>query len=387
MRIVVAPDSFKGSLTALEVAQAVAAGWKQAQPDAVCVLVPLADGGEGTVKSLVDATNGSLVSVQVSGPFGQPTTASYGLLGETGTAPGTAVIEMAAASGLHLRTDPKAMSPFDASSFGTGQLIKDALDRGVRTVVLGLGGSATNDGGAGMLSALGVRLLDARGSELKPGGGHLQHLESIDLTQMHPAVEQCDFQVASDVTNPLCGPSGATAVFGPQKGVGQADIAAIDAGLEHFAKVARASGAPDVSARPGAGAAGGLGFAALSFLHANLRPGIEVVIDAVGLRAALDGADLLITGEGRIDRQTLAGKVPFGAMRAAQAAGVPAIAIVGSIGPGANEVIDAGMAGIFSIVNAPMELSEALAATESNLRHTARSIAGVWGAAHFLPKP
>ena len=332
---------------------------------------------------MVDATNGTFVDVDVEGPYGQVAAARYGFLGGGGDAgQPRAVIEMSAASGLQFRTD-ESMSPRDASTFGTGQLIGDALDRGAKHIILGLGGSATNDGGAGMAQALGVKLVDANGDPLVRGGAALLDLHAIDMSDVHPGIKGCVFEVACDVDNPLIGPRGASAIFGPQKGATREDVASLDRALERLATVTADFGFHVDADHPGAGAAGGLGFGALTFLSAKLTPGIDVVIKAVGLRAALDGADLLITGEGQIDRQTLSGKTPFGAMRVATEAGVPTIAMVGRVGPGADEVIDAGMTAIFSIVPGPTDVSSALESTRANLQRTARNIAALWQARGF----
>ena len=379
MRIVIAPDSFKGTLTAAEVAAEISAGWCSAMPDAVCVPIPLADGGEGTVEAMVDATGGELVTVEVEGPYGAAVMASYGLLGGSDEEK-QAVIEMSAASGLHLRAS-EDQSPRFASSFGTGQLIRHALDSGVRHIILGLGGSATNDGGAGMAQALGASLVTASGDSLARGGSALQRLESIDRSNIHPAVEECVFEVACDVENPLTGPDGASAVFGPQKGASPDDVVELDRALSRFAAVVESDGSAVKRTHPGGGAAGGLGFGAMVFLGAELKLGIDIVMDTVRFGARLVDADLVITGEGRMDAQTLAGKAPFGVLRRAQKMGVPVIAIVGSIGDGAEQVIEAGMAAIFDVVPAPIDLEGALDASRANLRRTSRDIAAVWLAA------
>ncbi|HQK93892.1 MAG TPA: glycerate kinase [Armatimonadota bacterium] len=367
MRIVVAPDSFKGSLTALEACRAVERGLRRVWPDVEVAGVPMADGGEGTTQSLVDATGGRWVNCEVTDPLGRPVWARYGILGDGATA----VIEMAAASGLPLvpegRRDPKV-----TSTRGTGELIAHALDGGCRQLIVGIGGSATNDGGAGMAQALGARLLDAEGQELRPGGAELVRLERIDIAGMHPAVRACRVMVACDVTNPLCGPLGASAVYGPQKGASPSDVDLLDAGLQRFADVVHRDLGRDVAAMPGAGAAGGLGAGLVAFLGAELAPGVEIVARAVSLDARIAEADLVITGEGRIDAQTGFGKTVAGVAAAARRHGVPAVALCGSLAG------DAGSLGLDLALPAPdgpMDLAEAMGRAEPLLADAAERVA------------
>lgn len=371
MKIVVAPDSFKGSLSAGDVCRAVARGIRAVWPDADVHAVPMADGGEGTVQALVDATGGRLVEMTVTGPLGEPVRAAYGILGDGRTA----VIEMAAASGLPLVPE-EHRNPLITTTYGTGELIRGALDAGCRNVIIGIGGSATVDGGAGMAQALGAGLFDADGRQLPPGGGSLDRLADIDLSGLHPALRETTITIASDVNNPLCGPRGAARVFGPQKGATPEMVEILDRNLGHLARVILDRLGVDVAEVPGAGAAGGLGAGLIAFTGARLRPGVELVIEATGLARRLEGADLVITGEGRIDGQTVHGKAPMGVARLASAMGIPVIAVVGSLGPGAEAVYGVGIDALLPIVPGPVSLQEAMAgaveltaaATERGLR-------------------
>lgn len=370
MKIVIAPDSFKESLSALAVAAAIEAGFREIFPDAEYRKLPVADGGEGTVQALIDASGGRRIELVVAGPLDEPVPAFYGLMGDGGTA----VIEMAAASGLEL-LPPARRNPLLTTSRGTGELIRAALDAGARRFVLGIGGSATNDGGAGMLQALGVRLLDEGGNELPAGGGALQQLARIDVTGLDPRVADSDFDIASDVANPLTGPNGASAIFGPQKGATPAMVEHLDANLRRYgAIVARATG-NDVAALPGAGAGGGIGAAMLAFLGGRLRPGSEIVAEAVGLDAAVADADLVLTGEGRIDGQTVQGKTPVGVARVAARHGVPVIAIGGCLARDTALVHAHGIDAVFAAVNRPCSLAEALAEGAVNVQAAARNVA------------
>ena len=380
MKIVIAPDSFKESLSALQVAAAIEAGMREVFPDAEYVKVPVADGGEGTVQALIDATAGRRVEQRVTGPLGEPVAAFYGRTGD-GAGVVTAVIEMAAASGLELvpqaRRDPRI-----TTSRGTGELILHALDAGARRFVLGVGGSATNDGGAGMLQALGVGLLDGDGQPIGPGGAELARLSRIDVSGLDPRLLDSEFHIACDVSNPLTGPRGASAIFGPQKGATPAMVEQLDANLAHYADiVARDAGENrghhqgDQRDMPGAGAGGGIALAMVVFLRGRLRPGIEIVTEAVRLDAAVRGADLVITGEGRIDGQTVNGKTPMGVARVAAAHGVPVIGIGGGLAADAGAVHAHGIDAVFAAVSRPCTVAEALAAGEQNLRTAARNIA------------
>ncbi|MQA36795.1 glycerate kinase [Rugamonas aquatica] len=372
MKIVIAPDSFKESLTAMAVANEIEAGFREFYPDAEYVKLPVADGGEGTVQAMIDASGGRRVNLQVSGPLGEPVDAFYGLMGDGATA----VIEMAAASGLELV--PTALrDPLRTSSYGTGQLIRNALDAGARRFVLGVGGSATNDGGAGMVQALGGRLLDAGGGDLPPGGGALDRLHRIDLSGLDGRIKDCVFDIACDVSNPLVGPQGASHIFGPQKGATPAMVGQLDANLRHYADVIERELGQQVADVPGAGAGGGIGAAMLVFLGGSLRPGSEIVTAAVGLDAAVADADLVITGEGRIDSQTIHGKTPVGVARVAQRHGKPVIAIAGCLAPGAAVVHEHGIAAVFSAVSRPCTVEQALAEAAQNVRRAARNVAAV----------
>lgn len=376
MKIVIAPDSFKESLSAAGVASALARGLRQALPEAEVIECPLGDGGEGTLDAVLAATGGEVREARVTGPLGELVTARWGWLAEQRTA----FVEMASASGLELV--PRACRDVRvATSHGTGELLRAALDAGAERLVVAIGGSATNDGGAGVLQALGVRLLDGQGQALAPGGAALASLASLDLTDLHPRLAAVEVVIAADVDNPLCGSQGASQIFGPQKGASPEQVRELDAALAHFATVTAATLGRDVSGQPGAGAAGGVGFAALAFLQATFRPGIEVVAELVGLEEALQGADLAVTGEGRLDGQTLRGKTPAGVLRLAQRHGVPVVAVAGSLGEGYDALYQQGLAAAFSLVPGPLSLEEALAQAEGLLERTARDIGRLWQAA------
>lgn len=355
MRIVVAPDSFKGSVSALGVANAMEKGILTVFPDAEVLKAPIADGGEGTVEALVEATGGQIIYEEVTGPLGEPVKAYWGILGDGETA----VIEMAAASGLPLVPKEKR-DPRVTTTYGTGQLIKSALEKNIKKIIIGIGGSATNDGGAGMAQALGVRFFDAAGSELPQGGAALANLAKIDLSNMDPKVAEAEIMVACDVDNPLCGPRGASAVYGPQKGATPEMVAQLDSALMVYAEAAKAITGKDMANYPGAGAAGGLGAGLLFFTNAELRPGVEIVLEASGFEAMVKTADLLITGEGRTDFQTAFGKAPVGAAKVAKQYGVPVICISGGLGDGADDVLAQGIDGLASIVPQPMPLEDCM---------------------------
>ncbi|WP_394559070.1 glycerate kinase [Aquipseudomonas alcaligenes] len=372
MKIVIAPDSFKESLSAPDVAAAIARGWHQVYPEAEVLLRPMADGGEGTVDAVLAATGGERRECLVRGPLGDPVPAHWGWLGE-----GTAVLEMAAASGLHWVPRERRDATL-TSSFGTGELIRAALDAGATRIILGLGGSATNDGGAGLLQALGVRFLDADDAELPPGGATLARLARVDVSGLDPRLLQARVEIAADVDNPLCGPRGASHVFGPQKGANPQQVELLDAALGHYARVIAATLGDDHSRQPGVGAAGGLGFAAKAFLHAGFRPGIELVAELSGLAAAVQGADLVITGEGRLDSQSLHGKTPVGVARVAKAAGVPVVALAGSLGEGYQALYDAGIDAAFSLTSGPQSLEQAMQDAAVELQARACDLARMW---------
>lgn len=373
MKIVIAPDSYKESLTAMEVAMAIESGFRKVLPDAYYVKLPMADGGEGTVQSLIDATGGEIIRCQVTGPLGEQVDAFYGLMGDAQTA----VIEMAAASGLHLVT-PEQRNPLQTTTYGTGELILAALERGVRRIIIGIGGSATNDGGIGMAQALGIRLLDKQGKEIGYGGGALARLATIDMSGLDPRLAHTDIEVACDVDNPLCGPKGASHVFGPQKGATPEMVAQLDANLAHYADLMQAQLGCDVKNRAGAGAAGGLGAALMGLLQASLRPGIDIVMDAVNLRDVVRDADLVITGEGRIDSQTIHGKTPIGVARAAKQFNKPVIGIAGCLANDCDVVHQHGIDAVFSVVPRSVSLAEALRDAAFNVELTARNVAAVY---------
>ncbi|HAS8441085.1 TPA: glycerate kinase [Vibrio vulnificus] len=373
MKIIIAPDSYKESLTAMDVAIAIEKGFKQVLPDAHYVKLPMADGGEGTVQSMVDATGGIIIEHTVTGPLGQRVDGFFGLLGEGKTA----VIEMAAASGLHL-VSPELRNPLITTTFGTGELIKAALDHGVKHIIVGIGGSATNDGGIGMAQALGIKLLDAHGNALGHGGGELAKLETIDCSQLDPRLAQVRLEVACDVDNPLCGTKGASAVFGPQKGATPEMVTILDENLAHYATVIKQQLGADVRDMAGAGAAGGMGAALLGLLNAELRPGIEIVMDAVRLDEIVADADLVITGEGRIDSQTIHGKTPIGVARTAKKHDLPVIGIAGCLSADCGVVHEHGLDAVFAVVNRSVDLPTALAEAAENVELTARNVAAAF---------
>lgn len=373
MKVVIAPDSYKESLTAMEVASAIERGFKQVMPDACYVKLPMADGGEGTVQALVEATGGKVVSASVMDPLGRVTDGFYGLLGDGDTA----VIEMAAASGLHL-VDEGERNPLITTTYGTGQLIKAALDAGSTHIIIGIGGSATNDGGLGMVQALGAKCLDKQGAELPFGGGVLSELTSIDLSTLDPRLRHVTLEIACDVDNPLCGPKGASHVFGPQKGATPDMVETLDANLAHYADVIEKNTGRKVVNLPGAGAAGGLGAAFLGLFDVTLRPGIEIVIDAVNLHNAVKDADLVITGEGKIDSQTIHGKTPVGVARVAKQHQVPVIAIAGCVSAEHKVVHQHGIDAVFSVVPGAVDLATALQDAKRNVEITSRNVAAVF---------
>ncbi|PLC58275.1 glycerate kinase [Photobacterium carnosum] len=373
MKIIIAPDSYKESLTAMEVATAIEAGFRQVMPDAEYIKLPMADGGEGTVQSLVDASNGTIIEHQVTGPLSEQVPAFFGLMGDGKTA----VIEMAAASGLHL-VSPEQRNPMITTSYGTGELILAALDYGVKHIIIGIGGSATNDGGIGMAQALGVQLLDNKGQALGFGGQALAQLASIDITTVDPRLAHIKLDVACDVDNPLCGEKGASHIFGPQKGATPAMVAELDQHLAHYAAIIKRDLAIDVKDMAGAGAAGGMGAALLSLFNAQLRSGIEIVIDAVHLGDIIKDADLVITGEGRIDSQTIHGKTPIGVARTAKKYHKPVIGIAGCLSQDCGVVYDHGIDAVFSVVPTAMNLEQAFKNAAINVELTARNIAAIY---------
>jgi len=356
MRIIVAPDSFKGSVSALGVAEAMERGIRVVFPEAEVLKVPIADGGEGTVEALVVATGGRLLHTEVRGPLGEPVRAHWGVSGD-GT---TAFLEMASASGLPLvprdQRDPRI-----TSTYGTGELMKAALELGLRRLVIGIGGSATNDGGTGMARALGARFLDVQGRDLPEGGAALARLARIDLTNLDPRLAEASLLVACDVDNPLCGSRGASAVYGPQKGASPEMVAELDAALGVFAGHAASATGRDVALLPGAGAAGGLGAGLLFFTPASLRPGVAIVLETTGFEALVRGAALVLTGEGRTDFQTAMGKAPVGVAAVAKRHGVPVVCLSGGLGEGAEDVLAHGIDALASVVPQPMSLEACMA--------------------------
>ena len=380
MKVVVAPDSFKECLAAAHVARAMARGVRAADAEAEVVCVPMADGGEGTVRALVAATGGRLHKARVTGPLGERVTAEFGVLGDGSTA----VIEMAAASGLPL-VAPERRDPTQTTTRGTGELLLAALDLDVGRLILGIGGSATTDGGAGMAQALGARLLDADGREIEGTGGGLARLARIDCSAMDARLARARVDVACDVDNPLCGPRGAAHVYGPQKGATPEQVEQLDASLAHLADLIQRDLGLDVRGVPGAGAAGGLGAGLMAFLGGRLRPGIEIVIDAVGLERALQGADLVLVGEGRIDEQTAYGKVPVGVSRLAARLGIPAVAVCGSLGPGFEAVHAEGIVACFSILDGPRTLDEAFGRAPDLLARAAEEVTRLFRRSQLAP--
>ena len=354
MKVVIAPQSFKGSLSALDAARAMDEGVRRVVSGAETVIVPVADGGDGTLETLVDATGGDIRSATVTGPIGKAVTAEWGALGDGKTA----VIEMARTSGLALLSLDER-DPLSATTYGLGEVVRVALDAGFRSFIVGIGGSATNDGGAGMAQALGVRLLDEAGNDLPPGGAALADLRRIDTSGLDERALEARFSVACDVSNPLTGPEGASAVYGPQKGATREQVKQLDAALQKFAEIVESDIGLSINDVPGSGAAGGLGGGMMAFLNGSLRTGVDIVLDQVGLDEQLQGADLVITGEGQVDFQTVYNKAPIGVAWRAKERGIPVIAISGSLGKGFEDVHAEGIDAVSSIVSAPMTLEEA----------------------------
>lgn len=370
-RVLVAADKFKGSLTAVEVAERVTAGLRRVVPDVVVEALPVADGGDGTVAAAV-AAGFERREVRVAGPLGDQVTAAYALRGDT------AVVEMAEASGLQ-RLPEGVLAPLTASTYGSGELLRAALDAGARSIVFGVGGSATTDGGAGMLAALGARFLDADGEPVAPGGGGLAALASADLSGLDPRLAEVELVLASDVDNPLTGPKGAPAVYGPQKGASPDDVAALDAALAHFAEVLAGTEsvgarAAEYAASPGAGAAGGIGYGAL-LLGARFRPGIEVMLDVLGFAPALERAGLVVTGEGSLDEQTLHGKAPAGVAAAARAAGKEVVAVCGRLALPADALGRAGIRRAYPLTDVEPDVDKCIAEAGPILETVAEGIA------------
>lgn len=370
MKIVVAPDSFKGSVTALQAANAIEKGLRRVFPNANIDKIPMADGGEGTVQSLVDATGGHIKKQRVNGPLGNEVEAEFGILADGETA----VIEMAAASGLTLVPTEKR-NPLHTTTYGTGQLIHAALEAGCRRLIIGIGGSATNDAGAGMAEALGAKFLNTDGKPIERGGGGLGELSSIDIAGLHSKIAGTETVVACDVNNPLTGPEGASHVYGPQKGATPEMVKTLDAYLGHYDKVLTQTFGHSLDNIPGAGAAGGLGAGLMAFLNAELKLGVDIMIDTVKLKDRMKGASLVFTGEGQLDFQTAFGKTPVGVAKTAKADNIPVIAIAGGIGEGAAAVYDAGIDAMLGIVQAPMSLDDAVEDAPQLIADTAEQAA------------
>ncbi|MFS0823862.1 glycerate kinase [Bacillus sp. 1P02SD] len=360
MKVLIAIDSFKGSISSLEGSNAIALGIEEVYPDATIITIPLADGGEGTVESFIQATNGEMIETTVTGPLMEKISAMYGILGDKKTA----VIEVAAACGLPLVPSDKR-NPKLTTTFGVGELILDACHRGCREFVIGLGGSSTNDAGVGMLQALGFRFLDNKDQEVGCGGQHLKDISKIDASAVHPIVKECTFRIACDVNNPLYGPNGAAYIYGPQKGADETMVAELDDGLKHFSKIVLQTMNINIHSFPGAGAAGGLGAAFSGFLQGQLVSGVELVLDSVGMNQLLEGVDFVITGEGKMDGQTSMGKAPLGVAKRAQQKNIPVIALAGAMTGDTSALNELGITSFFSIINEPMTLDEAM-----NTSHT-----------------
>lgn len=369
MNIVIAPDSFKECLSSQMVSMAIAEGVKSVCPDCNIACIPVADGGEGTVDALVEATKGQILQVDSADALLRPIRSFIGILGDGKTA----VIEIAAASGLSL-IQHSERNPLITSTYGTGILIRNALERGFQNIIIGIGGSATNDGGMGMAVALGYKFLDKRGKEVSHGGGNLRNIYSIDNTGVLPELKNARFTVACDVNNPLCGPKGASAVFGPQKGATPEMVDELDAGLQHFAGIIKDTLGKDILDIPGSGAAGGLGGGLLAFTPSALRPGFEIVKEITKLEQRIQEADLVLTGEGKIDFQTQFGKTPYGVARIAKEYQKPVVVLAGTIGEGADVLLNFGVSAMFSIANKPMTLEESIKQAPTLLKNTTAQV-------------
>jgi glycerate 2-kinase len=364
MKFVLAPDSFKESMSAKHAALAMQEGILKVFPQAECIIVPMADGGEGTVESLVDVTEGQLIYKSVTGPLGEHVESQFGLSGDRKTA----YIEMASASGIHL-VKKEQRNPLITTTYGTGELIKHALDQGVNRIIMGIGGSATNDGGVGMLQALGVSLTDEAGNELSFGGGALHQLHAIHMDGLDDRLSTVKFEVACDVSNPLIGKTGASHIFGPQKGATPEMVEQLDQNLTHYANIIQQQLGKDIAQTPGAGAAGGIGAGLIAFLNAELKKGVNLVIEYTGLENKIIGADFVFTGEGSIDGQTLFGKTPFGVATTAKKYSVPVIAFAGRIGNGTEALYEHGFTSIVGILKEVTSLDDALSSGRRNLSH------------------
>lgn len=369
MKIVVAPQAFKGSISALEAADAMREGVLRVVPDAEVVMVPVADGGDGTLETLIEGSNGRIHEIEVTGPLEERRVAEWGAMGDGATA----VLEMARTSGLALVPEERR-NPLIATTYGLGEAMRHAMGRGYRRFIVGIGGSATNDAGAGMAQALGVRLLDESGNELEHGGAALAKLHRIDMSSLDEGVNECEFLVACDVNNPLTGPTGASAIYGPQKGATPEMIRELDAALSHFADVVARDIGVEVSDVAGAGAAGGLGGGLIAFVGGQLRAGVDIVLDTVGLDEYLTDCDLVITGEGSMDHSTIYNKAPVGVAARAKRLGIPVVGISGSLGSGFQDVHDHGIDGLSAITSGPMTLDEASQRASELISNTAEQV-------------
>ena len=371
MKVVIAIDSLKGSLSSMEAGMAIKDGILAAKPDAEVIVKPLADGGEGTTDALIEGMNGERIDLTVTGPMHTPVDAYYGYLKDTNTA----VMEMASAAGITLVPDSEKNTLL-ATSYGVGEMINDAIQRGCRNFIIGIGGSVTNDGGIGMLKALGVRFLDENGEDAGEGGQALAKVARIDVSGMNPLLKECHIQVACDVNNPLCGENGSTYVYGPQKGVTEDMKKTLDETMAHFARVTSETLENDYMNTPGAGAAGGLGYAFLAYTGAALTPGIELILDAVGLEEELSGADVVVTGEGRLDFQTAMGKAPVGVARLAKKYNAKVIAFAGSVTKEATACNKEGIDAFFPILRGVCTLAEAMdpVAARNNMTATVEQV-------------
>lgn len=372
MKIVIAPDSFKESMTAMEAANAIEEGFKEVLPDSVYVKIPMADGGEGTVQSIIDATGGTMKKLMVTGPLGEEIEGFYGLSGDKKIA----VIEMAASSGLD-KVAPEKRNPLLTTTLGFGELIKDALDEGVEEILLGIGGSATNDGGAGMIMSLGGKLLDSNNELISPTGEGLKDLTQIDTSELHPRIKEVSIRVACDVDNPLTGEKGASYIYGPQKGGNQEQLDQLDQNLSHYAQVIRDFLGIDIEHISGAGAAGGLGAGIMAFLDGRLERGGDLLVDMLDLKDHIKDADLVITGEGGINHQTIFGKTPIAVSRVSKAYGVPTIAFAGCLNKGYESIYGEGINAAFSIIPEFTSLDEALKNGYVNLKNASMNCAKV----------
>lgn len=372
MKIIIASDSYKGSCSTLEVANSIERGFKKIYKDIDIIKLPIADGGEGTVEALVIGTNGKYERADVVGPLGEITNAKYGIMYE-----GIGIIEMAAASGITI-IDKDKLNPMISTSYGTGQLIKDAMDKGMKKIYVGLGGSATNDGGVGMAQALGISFTDENGIEIGPGGGELRRIKNIDISNIHSKLKETEIIGITDVQNTLCGIKGASYIFGPQKGATDKMVKELDANLKYLANLTYESLGKDIINIPGSGAAGGLGAGLIAFCNGTIEPGIDKILDIIKFDDYLKDADLVITGEGRIDNQSKYGKGPIGVAKRAKKYNIPVIAIVGSVGEGASDVYSMGIDLIIDIVDKPMTLENAIKDVETLLENAGENAARVY---------